>query len=48
MNINIQKVSKVIIKDSEGKTINVFKLGMVSTTTTEDKSIVLEIQAAKK
>lgn len=48
MNINVQKVKLVLIKDETGKVIDRFELGMISTLTNSDKSITLEIQKSKK
>lgn len=48
MNINVQKVKNVIIKDADGKIVMNFRLGYLGTNTNRsDKSITLEIAAAK-
>lgn len=46
MNINIQKVSEVVIKDANGKVTQRFKLGMASLIKMQDKSQVLELGIA--
>ncbi len=46
MNINIQKVSEVVIKDANGKVTQRFKLGMASLLKMHDKSQVLELGIA--
>jgi hypothetical protein len=46
MNINIQKVSEVVIRDANGKETHRFKLGMASLVTMRDKSKVLELGVA--
>ena len=46
MNINIQKVSEVVIKDANGKVTQRFKLGMASLVKMHDKSQVLELGIA--
>lgn len=47
MNINVQKIKNVIIKDAEGKIVMNFRLGYLGTNTMHDKSITLEIGQAK-
>jgi len=48
MNINVQKVKWVIIRDENGTILTKFKLGMLGTETAPDKSINLIVQHAKK
>jgi len=47
MNINVQKIERVIIKDSDGRTVMSFELGMIAVATLADKSQVLEIKKAR-
>lgn len=47
MNVNLEKISKIIIQDHEGKPVDRFKPAMIGTWTTMDKKKQLIIRKPK-